>query len=187
MKKLFSAVLSVLFCALLSWSVLASDGNLTLKALQEKDEIALYINISENSQLCTTEFYVNFPSDSLEFKQGSEAVGNAAAELSPYITANTLSDGVLKISYTCTEALVNGGEICKVSFKPKKDATVHFAPEIEHAETFDGEHILSLDFSAEGCAVPVTKPAPNTAIIIFSALAAAAAVIIITLIKKRKV
>lgn len=187
MKKIFAAVLSVLFCALLSFSAFAADGQLTLKALQENDEIVLYVNISESSQLCTTEFYINFSSEALEFKPGSQTVGNAAESLSPYITANEISDGKLKISYTCTKALTAGGELCKLSFKPKKDATVHFTPEIEHVETFDGEHILSLDFSADGCAVEVEKSESVFAGVMLALLITAVGAIVFIIIKKRKV
>ncbi len=188
MKNIFVSLTAVLICALLSFGAAAAGSALTLEAFAEENEIVLHIDISGNSQLCTTEFYIQFDADALEFKQGSEAAGNAVKELSPYITANVVSDGVLKIGYTCTEALAQGGELCSVTFKPLKDAAVHFTPEIEHAETFDGEHIRSINLNAEGCSVQVTKPALSAAVIALVAVGAAAVIAVtVIVIKKRKV
>lgn len=186
MKKL-TVILSALFCALFSFSASAADGVIALEAKQAENEIVLSLNISENSRLCTTEIYVEYPQDALEFKAGSCVAGAAAAELSPYITASVLSDGTLKISYTCTEVLNAGGEICKLSFKPKKDATVKFTPEIEHAETFDGKHIRSLDFTATGCEAVAEANNSSIAFILIAAGAVAAVTVTVIIIKKRKV
>lgn len=187
MKKL-SLILSVLLCFLFSFSAVAADGVITLEAKQVENEIVLALNISENSKLCTTEIYIEYPEDAVEFKTGSCVAGSAAAELAPYITASVLSDGILKISYTCTEVLTAGGEICTLSFKPKKDTAVKFTPEIEHAETFDGKHIRSLDFTAEGCEAAAQSNNSNAIIICAAVIALAAAVIIaVIIIKKRKV
>ncbi len=187
MKKL-ALILSVLLCFLFSFSAVAADGAITLEATQVENEIVLALNISENSKLCTTEIYIEYPEDAVEFKTGSCVAGPAAAELSPYITASVLSDGILKISYTCTEVLTAGGEFCKLSFKPKKDTTVKFTPEIEHAETFDGKHIRSLDFTAEGCEFTAQSNNSNAIILCAVVIALAAAVIIAaTIIKKRKI
>ncbi|MBR6618991.1 MAG: hypothetical protein IKK85_01460 [Clostridia bacterium] len=187
MKKLV-LFLSVLLCFLFSFSAVAADGAITLEAKQIENEIVLALNISENSKLCTTEIYIEYPEDAVEFKTGSCVAGSAAAELSPYITASVLSDGILKISYTCTDVLTAGGEICTLSFKPKKDATVIFTPEIEHAETFDGKHIRSLSFTAEGCETAAQGNSSNAIIIcaVVTALAAAA-IIAAAIIKRRKV
>ena len=185
MKKL-TIILSVLFCFLFSFCVFAADGMIMLNAYGEENEIVLSVGISENSKLCTTEIYVYFDSSALEFCSGSELAGSAVESLSPYITANVVSDGKLKISYTCTEALTDGGEICKVSFKAKKDAQVQFTPEIEHAETFDGEHIRSLDFTAQGCECSVTKPSPSAAVIAVAAAGAAAVIAAAVIIIKKK-
>ena len=187
MKKLV-IILSIFLCFLFSYSVSASDGAITLEAQQIENEIVLTFNVTENSGLCTTEIYVDFAQDVLEFKAGSQAIGAAAAELSPYVTANIANDGRLKISYTCTEPLTTGGEICCVSFKPKKDAAVQFTPEIEHAETFDGKNILSLEFTAECCTI-VAEKSSSSAVVFIAAGAAIiiAAAISVPAIKKRKV
>ena len=187
MKKL-TLILSVLFCVLFSFSAFAADGAITLEAKQVENDILLSLDISENSKLCTTEIYVEYPEDAVEFKAGSCIAGSATAKLAPYITANVLSDDILKISYTCTDILTAGGEICTLSFKPKKDTTVNFTPEIEHAETFDGKHIRSLDFTAEGCEVVIESSNSDTIIVCAVIIAlAAAAFVAAAIIKKRKV
>ena len=186
MKKL-TIILPVLLCFLFSFGVSAADGTITLEAQQIENEMVLSLNISENSRLCTTEIYVEFSDEALEFNSSSCVAGSAAAELSPYITASVISDGILKISYTCTEVLTAGGEICRLSFTPKKDATVNFTPEIEHAETFDGKYIRTLDLTAEGCEATAEGNSSGAALIFVAMGAVAAAVIIAVIIKKRKV
>ena len=65
--------------------------------------------------------------------------------------------GKVKISYTATEALNNGGTICRMSFKPRGNHYVTLGLELEHAETFDGEDFPTLDLIPNGVSTHVTE------------------------------
>lgn len=188
MKKILSAFLFFVLCTVLCLNAFAVGGELTLSAVQEKNEVVLTLNISENSQLCTTEIYIDFDAAVLEFKKGSETVGDSAVQLSPYITATEISEGRLKISYTCTEALENGGALCTVVFRPEADSMAVFTPEVEHAETFDGEHIRTISLDSKGCTIQVEKQFSVQVIIAVCAVCIfAAAATLIAISRKRKV
>lgn len=161
MKKisvfLFTVTASLILC--LNASAIQNVNFHLSVSQQEKENAVISVNISESSELYTTEFYIGFDSDKLEFVNGSENAGAACAGLSPYITANEIEPGRIKVSYTCTQPLVSSGELISLGFEVREDSLNKFTLEIEHAETFDGKDISELSFSADGCEAELTKTA----------------------------
>lgn len=158
MKKLASVLLIMLFCLSFAFNSFAADYILTLDAFQpENSNVDVKVDISAGSELYTAEFYIIYESDKMEFVEGSVVVGDAAEELSPYIVASETEEGRLKISYTATEALTNEGTVCRMSFKPKGNHYVTLDLELDHAETFDGEHIRTLELKPIGTSSHITE------------------------------
>ncbi len=158
MKKLASIILVALLCLCFASNALAADCHLTLDAFQpENSNLDVKVDIAANSTLYTAEFYIIYPSDKMEFVEGSVVTGDAAEEVSPYLIATETEPGRIKISYTATEALNKAGTLCRMSFKPKGNHYVNLDLELEHAETFDGEHIRTLDIKPIGVATHITE------------------------------
>lgn len=189
MKKiicLFTAF--VCLCAFTVPCLAATDVIFTLKAEQQHNKnVIANIYISKDSSLYTTEFNITFDPNELEFIEKSIAAGDAIKELDPYISANQVAPGQVKISYTCTEPIDKSGELCRIELRAKTNTQAKIDIEIDHAETFDGDHIRSLSAQAEGTVINITKQAnfPFAAVIIGIVAVAAVAAVIVT-IKKRK-
>ncbi len=188
MKKLI-CLATVIFC--LSTCFLpcfaASDIICTLKAEQPpKENVTLSVNISKDSSLYTTEFYIHFNPDDVEYLKNKTSVGKITEELDPYFSATEVSDGKIKISYTSTKPLNTAGELCKLEFRAKTDAFTFFNIEIEHAETFDGE-IRSLTHQAVNANVTITKQSSSAiTVIIVSCCAVVAVTVAVIAVKKKK-
>lgn len=158
MKKIASVLLIFVLCLCFASSALAADTHLTLDAFQpENSNLDVKVDISANSALYTTEFYIIYESDKMEFVEGSVVTGDAAEEIAPYLIATKVEDGKIKISYTATEALNKEGSLCRMSFKPKGNHYVTLGLEVEHAETFDGEKFPSLELIPVGTSTHVTE------------------------------
>ncbi|MBQ2963375.1 MAG: hypothetical protein IJE14_01820 [Clostridia bacterium] len=158
MKKLFSIILVTLLCLCFASNSFAAGTHLSLDAFQpENSNLDVKVDITANSALYTTEFYITYESDKIEFVEGSVTTGDAAQELSPYLIATLVEPGRLKISYTATEALNNAGTLCRMSFKPRGNHYVTLDLEIEHAEGFDGENFPALEFIPVGTSTHVTE------------------------------
>ena len=158
MKKLASVILVLLLCVCFASGSLAADTHLTLDAFQpENSNLDVKVDITANSALYTTDFYIIYESDKMEFVEGSVVTGDATQELSPYLIATQVEEGRIKISYTATEALNKEGALCRMSFKPKGNHYVTFGLEVEHAETFDGENFPSLELVPVGTSTHITE------------------------------
>ncbi len=157
--KKFAAVFTVLvLCLAFSFGSLAADCTFALDAFQpENSNVDIKVDITADSQLYTAEFYVIYESDKMEFVEGSVVAGDATQNISPYIVASETQKGKIKISYTATEPLTKSGSICKMSFRPNSNHYATLGLEVEHAETFDGENILSLEAAANGTSVHITE------------------------------
>ncbi len=190
MKKLLSlaaVVLCLSTCFIHCFA--ASDIIFTLKAEQpQKENISLSVNVSKDSALYTTEFYIHFNADEVEFIESKFTAGEIVAELDPYFSATEVSEGKVKVSYTSTNPLDSAGELCKLEFRAKEDSFAYFNIEIEHAETFDGEEIRTLTTQGENTSLTIKKqPAVNLIVIIVSVCAViAAAAVAIAVIKNKK-
>ncbi len=159
MKKIISAAVSVLLCLAFALPCFAAGNTLAVEAFQpENSNVEVKISVvNKDSELYTTEFYVIYDPNSIEYIEGSHSLSEDVAELSPYLTVAVQEKGRLKLSYTSTEALRESATLCKLSFKPLKNTLTAIDLEIEHAETFDGEHIRSLEFTANGTTVHATE------------------------------
>ncbi len=160
MKKFASAVLCVLCCFVFAFgSFAAGENRLSLKAFQpENSNIEVKVNVvNDDSDLYTTEFYITYDTNSIEYIEGSHSVHDDVKELSPYLTVTESEKGRIKVSYTSTEGLKKAATLCKMSFKPKGNVLTSLGLEVEHAETFDGENIRKLDFVSNGTNVHATK------------------------------
>ena len=158
MKKLFSIILVAVLCLCFASNAFAADLHLSLDAFQpENSNLDVKVDITANSALYTTEFFITYESDKMEFVEGSVTTGDAAQELSPYLIATLVEPGKLKISYTATEALNAEGTLCRMSFKPRGNHYVTLGLEVEHAETFDGENFPALDLIPVGTSTHVTE------------------------------
>lgn len=160
MKKIATVFLSVLFCFVFAFGSFAADVNrLSLKAFQpENSNIEVKVNVvNDDSNLYTTEFYIIYDTNSIEYIEGSHCVHEDVKELSPYLTVTEAEKGRIKVSYTSTEGLKKAATLCKMSFKPKSDTLTSLDLEVEHAETFDGDNIRTLDFVSNGTTVHATK------------------------------
>ena len=158
MKKLFSILLVTVLCLCFASNAFAAGTHLSLDAFQpENSNLDVKVDITANSALYTTEFFLNYESDKMEFVEGSVTTGDAAQEVSPYLIATQVEEGKIKISYTATEALNKEGTLCRMSFKPQGNHYVTLGLEIEHAETFDGEEILPLELTPVGTSTHVTE------------------------------
>lgn len=158
MKRIASVLLVVMLCFSFASNVFAADTHLTLDAFQpENSNLDVKVDISANSALYTTEFYITYESEKMEFVEGSVTTGDAAEELSPYLIATKVEEGRIKISYTATEALNNEGALCRMSFKPKGNHYATLGIELEHAETFDGENFPALNVIPVGTSTHITK------------------------------
>ncbi len=169
----------------------ATDVCFTLKAFQQPDEnVKLSVNISKDSALYTTEFFITYDENTLEFIEADAKAGKIAAELNAYFSATKVSDGRIKVSYTSSKALDSAGELCTLEFRTKKDSYINFDIEVDHAETFDGEHIRSLSTQTSQTSISVAKQfylGTGAVIAIIGAICAAViAVVIIVKNKKSK-
>lgn len=188
MKKLI-CIITVLLCITASTlPCLASpDVIFTVSAFQEKgNNITVDINVSKDSALYTTEFYILFDHNVVSFVRGSEKGGDIVAGLKPYITATEVEDGKIKVSYTSTKPLNTAGVLCRLEFRSKTDSFVRFDIEVEHAESFDGKEIYSL--TAEGVygSVSAQKQTPAGVTVVAVAVSVAAVVAVTVLIAKKK-
>ncbi len=192
MKKLV-CILTVLLC-LCACAVPCfaenADVVFTLKAEQKPEEnVAVNIFASKDSSLYTTEFYITYDKGSLEFVEDSAVPGEAVASLNPIVTAIEVVPGKIKVSYTSTKPFDQSGAICRVEFRALRTAEVPLSIEIEHAETFDGEHIRSLTTIGDGTRVSITEqPAEVSLVAIIVAVALVVGVIVaaVIVIKKKK-
>ena len=158
MKRFFSIILTAMLCLCFACNAFAAGSHLSLDAFQpENSNLDVKVDITANSALYTTEFYITYESDKMEFVEGSVVTGDAAQEVSPYLIATQVEEGRIKISYTATEALNKEGALCRMSFKPRGNHYVTLGLEIEHAETFDGEEILPLELTPVGTSTHVTE------------------------------
>ena len=158
MKRFFSIILVTVLCLCFASSAFAADLHLSLDAFQpENSNLDVKVDITANSALYTTEFFITYESDKMEFVEGSVVTGDAAQEVSPYLIATQVEEGKIKISYTATEALNKEGTLCRMSFKPRGNHYVTLGLEIEHAETFDGENFPALEITPVGTSTHVTE------------------------------
>lgn len=158
MKRFFSIILAGMLCLCFACNAFAAGSHLSLDAFQpENSNLDVKVDITANSALYTTEFYITYERDKMEFVEGSVVTGDAAQEVSPYLIATQVEEGRIKISYTATEALNKEGALCRMSFKPRGNHYVTLGLEIEHAETFDGEEILPLELTPVGTSTHVTE------------------------------
>lgn len=158
MKKLVKFILVSVLCLCFASNALAADIHLTLDAFQpENSNLDVKVDITANSALYTTEFYITYESDKIEFVEGSVVTGDAAEEISPYLIATQVGEGKIKISYTATEELNREGTLCRMSFKPRGNHYVTLGLEVEHAETFDGENFPTLELIPVGTSTHVTE------------------------------
>lgn len=158
MKRIASVLLVAMLCLCFASQAFAAGTHLTLDAFQpENSNLDVKVDISANSALYTAEFYINYPSDKMEFVEGSVVTGDAVEEVSPYLIATETEPGRIKISYTATEAINKEGALCRMSFKPRGNHYVTLGLELEHAETFDGEHIRTLELTSTGTSTHITE------------------------------
>ncbi|MBQ5823800.1 MAG: hypothetical protein IIW48_03220 [Clostridia bacterium] len=171
MKKLICIIMALL-C--LPASVIpccaSSDVIFTVFATQEEGEnITVDINVSKDSALYTTEFYILYNANDVKFAEGSEKGGDIVKELDPYITATEIEPGKVKVSYTSTKPLDSAGLLCRLEFRAKTTGYVHFNIEVDHAESFDGEEIYALTTQSSPGSVSAKKQASP---VIIAAIAA---------------
>ncbi len=159
LKKLFYVLACALLCFAFAFNSFAAQGTMSVKAFQhENSNIEVKVTmVTENSGLYTTEFFITYDNQSIEYIDGSYSLHDDVKELSPYLTVTETEKGRVKVSYTSTKPLEKAATICKMSFKPKKDTLTSIGLEIEHAETFDGENFPTLDIQAKGTTVHSTK------------------------------
>lgn len=188
MKQIIKTAVITVFSVIFSFNVFAAGtAGFSLSVSQQEEENAVIsVNVSENSGLYTTEFFICFDTEKLEYIKGSERAGAACDGLSPYITANETEEGRLKVSYTCTKPLENGGEMIILEFESKQDAVNEIELEIEHAETFDGADIIPLEFEAAGTKATLQETAKPLQTALALAVPVAAAIIIAVGIKIKK-
>lgn len=153
---------------------------------QDKGNAVFSVDVTEGSQLYTTEFYILFDSEKLSFVKDSEAPGSACDGLSPYITANEIEKGRVKVSYTCTTALTKDGTAVSLEFKVREDGMHEAQLEVEHAETFDGRDITELDFVSKGCVAELERTSASLQSVAAIAVPVAAALMIAIVIKIKK-
>lgn len=167
----------------------AADVGFTLRASQQPDEnVKLSVYISKDSSLYTTEFFITYDENTLEYVEAGSKAGEITAELNPYFSATKVSDGKVKVSYTSAKPLDSAGELCLLEFRAQNDSKVDFGIEIDHAETFDGKHIRSLTAQTTPTNISVIKQfyiGTGAVTAIIAAVCVAAAGVII-LIKKKK-
>lgn len=189
MKKLI-CIATALLCLLASTfpCYASADVIFTVKADQPKmQNITVDINVSKDSALYTTEFYVIYSAHDVEFISGSEKGGDIVDELDPYITANETEPGKIKVSYTSTKPLNSAGVLCSLKFRAKTTGFVYFNIEVDHAESFDGEEIYSLTTMAQNAGITTEKQAsPVTVAVIVAAVVAAGVVVAVVVLKKKK-
>lgn len=190
MKKLI-CIATVIFCLVACFVPCSAAHTVifTLKAEQQPEEnVKLSVTVSKDSSLYTSEFFINYDENALDFIERKAKAGEITTELHPYFSATKVSDGKIKISYTSSKPLDISGILCELEFRAEKDTYTGFNIEIDHAETFDGEHIRSLDVECADISVEVTEQFRlNTAVLI--AIAAAICAVVITAvvyIKKKK-
>lgn len=190
MKKLIcilTALLILCAAAVPCFAEETADIILTVKAEQEpKENVVVYVYASKDSALYTTEFYLTYASADLEFIENSIRPGDAVDGLNPIVTATEVAEGKLKISYTGTEPLDEAGAICKLEFRAERSTSAPIFIEIEHAETFDGEHIRALTAKGEGTRANVTEqPVQLPYAAIFAAVLLIGIVVVFILIRKK--
>lgn len=188
MKKLI-CIATALICLLASAIPCYASPDIiyTVTANQPKfQNITVDINVSKDSSLYTTEFYIIYSAHDVEFIEGSEKGGDIVKELDPYITATVVDYGKIKVSYTSTKPLDSAGVLCSLKFRAKTTGFVNFNIEVEHAESFNGEEIYSLTTLAESTAITAKKQASAALIItiVTGCVAIAAAVTYVALNKK---
>ncbi len=190
MKKLIcvlTAILCLATCFVPCFA--ATDVYFTLQAFQQPGEnVKLSVNISKDSALYTTEFFITYDENTLEFIESKSDTGAITAELNPYFSATKVSDGKVKVSYTSAKPLDSAGELCSLEFRAKNNTYAEFKADIDHAETFDGEHIRSLSVQSSDTSLTVTKQ-PSVSIGAAAAVIAAffaVVVAVIIIIKKKK-
>ena len=190
MKKLV-CIATVIFCLAACFvpCYAAHTVIFTLKAEQQPEEnVKLSVTISKDSSLYTSEFFINYDENTLDFIESKAKAGEITAELQPYFSATKVSDSKIKVSYTSSKPLDIGGTLCELEFRAKKDIYTGFIIEIDHAETFDGEHIRSLDVECVGTGVEVTEQFHLNAavLIVIAAAICTAAITAVIYIKKKK-
>ncbi len=188
MKKLI-CIATALLCLLASAipCYASADIIFTVSANQPKlQNITVDINVSKDSALYTTEFYIFYSAHDVEFIEGSEKGGDIVKELDPYITATMVEPGKIKVSYTSTKPLDSAGVLCSLKFRAKTTGFVNFNIEVEHAESFDGEEIYTLSTISENTSITTKKQASAGLIvaIVTGCVAIAAAVTYVALNKK---
>lgn len=191
MKKLIcilSALLILCVCAIPCFAEETADIILTVKAEQEPEEnVVVYVYASKDSALYTTEFYLTYAPADLKFIANSVMPGDAVKGLNPIVTATEVAQGKLKLSYTVTDPLDESGAICKLEFRAERSTSAPIFIEIEHAETFDGEHIRSLTAKGQGTRANVTEqPVQLPYAAIFAAVLLIGIVVVFILIRKKK-
>ena len=149
-------------------------------------EVPLSLRVDENSALYTAEFVLAFDENSYRFT-GAFAPGSACEGLSPYLNVTQPGPGKVKIVYTATEPLTAGGALCTLGFRAVRGADQGvFELTVEHAETFDGERIRKLAFTASGTQ-GIIEPAASSVPLIMCAIAWVGVLLCaIVVIKKRK-
>ena len=186
-KSAFIFLTFVLLCVFSFNCFAAGSFDMSLSAAQREGEnLSVTVNVSEGSALYTTEFYVLYNADELEFEADSGTWGEATKELSPYITVVEAEKGKLKASYTATKSLDGGGALLSFEFKAKKDTVTDLKLEVEHAETFDGEHIRSLEVTAKGTQVQVEKQSDVLPVVLACVGVAVVAVAVVVAVKLKK-
>ncbi len=188
MKKLVCILTALLLLCVYTIPCLAADVVFTVKAEQElKENVVVTVYASKDSALYTTEFYLSYAPADLRFVENSIKAGQAVANLNSYVSATKVSDGKIKISYTATKPLDEAGAVCQLEFRALRSTSAPIFIEIEHAETFDGEHIIALEAEGEGTRAPVTEqPVELPLVAIFVAVMVVGIIVLIVLIKKKK-
>lgn len=190
MKKLICVLTAVLCCAACFVPCFAAiDVYFTLQAFQQPGEnVKLSVNISKDSALYTTEFFITYDENTLEFIENKSDTGTITAELNPYFSATKVSDGKIKVSYTSAKPLDSAGELCSLEFRAKSNTYTEFKADIDHAETFDGEHIRSLSVQTSPTSINIVKQfyLGTGALIAIIAAVCAVTVSVVIFIKKKK-
>ena len=191
MKKLV-CILTVLLClcafSLPCFAADEADVIFTVKAEQKQDEnVVVTVVASENSSLYTTEFCITYAVSDLEIIENSIMPGGAVKDLNPIVTLNRVAEDKIKISYTATEPFNDEGAICRFECRALKSTSSPLFIDVEHAETFDGEHIRSLTAQGKGTRVSITEqPVKLSLVAVFVIIMVVGIIVVFILIKKQK-
>ena len=170
MKKFLCLLFAAALLAAEAFSCCAVEFSCAVPTVKGGRKTELSLCVDENSKLFTAEFILTYDTDSYRFT-GDFRPGDACQGLSPYLNVAETEPGKIKIVYTAADPLTAGGALCTIGFKAGRNAQKgDFDLTVEHAETFDGEHIRTLSVTANGTQGAI-EPAANVVPVVGCALA----------------